>query len=153
MCMTEAVNEMIRIEYDIHKIYDRFGKNFPKDKDFWYQLSREEYNHSALLKSVREHFSLLNCYENELAAVDCSKLEAARTLIDELLDKAEKDEISFEEACKKSALLEEMCCEAYYEIQMTKEHPTKVLRVLQELNGSEVNHAARIRNHLREVRF
>ena len=48
----EIVDESIRLELNVSKLYKIFNQSFKEDAYFWWELSEEEKNHANLIRKI-----------------------------------------------------------------------------------------------------
>ena len=61
--LPQLLEESIKLELNVSKLYGIFSSAFPEDADFWKKLSLEEENHAVLIKLVRVNFYLLTNFQ------------------------------------------------------------------------------------------
>lgn len=79
------LDESIKLELNIADLYMIFRNEFPEDADFWWRLTLEEKNHSALLLSSKKHFAPVCKFPTELLAPKLPQLKDANANLAELI--------------------------------------------------------------------
>ena len=78
-------DESIELELNLAKLYTNFSHIFQKDSNFWWNLSLEEKNHAAMLKSVREYFMPADVYPPEILSSKLQPLVETNQMLEKLL--------------------------------------------------------------------
>lgn len=146
------IQKMIDIELKVKDLYEKFSKKFSANKKFWYELAQEEYNHASLLISVKKFFSKLSDYKGELSGKEFKAIDRIEKLISEAENNLKSESFNESIACQIAIEIEDSCCEAYFQSEMVIDSPTEILSVLQKLNGQEINHALRIKEHMESLK-
>ena len=142
--IAEMLNESIRQELLVSDFYGLFETIFREDREFWYKLSQEELNHSAILQAERDAFYEAGLLPEKLALADSETLQEQNVLLSDFLEILKKTPPSIEQAfsigfCLEGSITETVfrsCLEAYPE--------TRVLRIFQLIVGEERAHIERI---------
>jgi len=142
--ITEILDESIRQELLVSDFYGLFETIFREDREFWYKLSQEELNHSAILQAERDAFYEAGLLPEKLALADSETLQEQNNLLSDFLEKLKNSPPSIEQAftigvCLEGAITETVfrsCLEAYPE--------TRALMIFQFLVGEERAHIERI---------
>ena len=78
-------NESIQLESNVADLYVIFQDTFPEDADFWKTLIIEERNHSALLKSGKEHFVPVDTFPVDMLSAALEELKDTNTKLVKLI--------------------------------------------------------------------
>ncbi len=143
------MNEAINLEYNMSRLYGIFAEYIDEDRVFWSRLENEEKNHAALLKTAKEFLTinklpqglipnqlnvLLDSNEKILKAIDSFILKPSR-------------QFAFSLALD----LEKSAGEIHYQHFMDSDSNDRLIKIFQQLNHDDKDHAARIENYRREV--
>ena len=66
--LSKLIDELIKVELNVAKIYMFFSDTFSEDSDFWWQLALEEKDHAGLIKSGKGTSTMQPGFPNELLA-------------------------------------------------------------------------------------
>jgi len=142
------LDEAIQLELNASDLYQLFYVKFPEDSEFWWQLSLEEVNHAALIRSINDLFLPekilpLGVIQNQIA-----EMNQVNHSIRERILRYKMDPPSRYEAFSYAYELENSAGEAHYEMFMNENPTSNVERIFQKLNGDDKNHAHRIANYM-----
>ncbi len=145
--MTEKLNELleasIELESCMSELYFLYANLFPEDSEFWGKLANEEVNHASLLKSGRVYLKkgiLPEEIVHENITVLKSTIKWIQTMIREYTLKAP----SFEDAYFEAIKLESSAGEFHFQVLMTEETDSKIVKIFQDLAGDDKDHNRRI---------
>ena len=144
------LNESIAMELNIGDLYQLFSVKFPQDYDFWWKISIEEMNHAALIESIDDDFlsdSILSTDSIEKQTEDMRQINLSIT---DLIERFKLGSPTRSEALKLAYELENSIGESHFEFFMTEKSSSMVVKILQKLNGEDINHAKRINNYMKE---
>ena len=146
--LPEIVDESISLELKLADLYNYFSIVFPEDTDFWQKLCSEEKNHASLIKTGKE--VLLSCDEfpDEVLAPTLQELTETNKKLISLFKELKDNPPSSESALKIAISLEESAGEIHFQYAMDK-HPASVnLKIFQDLNKDDIDHAQRILEYM-----
>ena len=146
--LPEIIEESIKLELNVSRLYDFFSVIFPEDADLWQLLSNEEKNHASLLKTSKD--VLLSCVEfpDEVLAPTLVELNTTNDHIISLLKEFNDNPPSRESALNSAISLEESAGEMHFQQGMDKRPtPNNFLKIFQDLNKYDMDHAKRIREY------
>ena len=142
--ITEMLNESIRQELLVSDFYGLFETIFREDREFWYKLSQEELNHSAILQAERDEFYAVGLLPEELVLAESETLQEQNYLLSDFLETLKKSPPSIEQAFSIGFCLEGAITETVFR-SCLEEHPeTRALRIFQLIVGEERAHIKRI---------
>jgi len=145
--ITEILNESIRQELLVSGFYGLFETIFQEDSEFWYKLSQEELNHSAILQAERDEFYEAGLLPEELVLTDSKALQEQNILLSDFLDILKKSPPSIEQAFSIGFCLEEAITETIFRSCLEEYPETRALRVFQSMVGEEREHIERIHRY------
>lgn len=143
--LLELIDESIKLENNLGDLYAIFCKHFTDHKDFWNQLSVEEYNHASILKGGREYFIPLKTFPREII---CENLDLLKNINENILRNISNfniEPISLFTALNIALQMETSAGERHYENAMNNKLPSEVIKIFQKLNDADLNHAERIK--------
>jgi hypothetical protein len=142
--IAEMLNESIRQELLVSDFYGLFETKFREDSEFWFKLSQEELNHSAILQAERDEFYSAGLLPEELVLADSETLHEQNILLSDFLNKLKKSPPSIEQAFSIGFCLEGTIIETIYRSCLEEYPETRALRVFQFMVGEERAHIERI---------
>jgi hypothetical protein len=147
----QFLKESIAIELNIGDLYQLFSVKFPQDYNFWWKISIEEMNHAALIESINDVF----LYDSSLLSPDSigkltEDLRKMNLSIIEQIEIFKFGSSTRAEAFKLAYELENSIGEFHFELFMTGKSNSMVVKILQKLNGDDINHAQRIETYVKE---
>ena len=145
--ITEILDESIKQELLVSDFYDLFETIFREDREFWYKLSQEELNHSAILQAERDEFYEVGLLPEKLVLADSEKLQEQNILLADLLNQLKVSPPSIEQAFSIGYCLERAIIETIYRSCLEEYPETRALRIFQYMVGEERAHIERIVQH------
>lgn len=141
------IDESIRLELNVARLYTLFYELFPEHGDFWWTLSIEEKNHASLLLTGKQHFISLGLLPKELLTKKMEKLKIANHEIESLHSRFSLTPPSIEEAFDAAIRIEESSGEIHFQNFMKKKSRSSLEEVFHHLNNNDIDHADRIRRY------
>lgn len=141
------IDEAIKLELNISRLYFRFYQLFPEDKDFWWRLAAEEKNHASLLKNLKLAIPLVGNPPAELLALKTDDLRVTNERIDNMV-KTYAGHESRRRALEHALELEESAGELHYQSFIESQDLSKEYKIFQHLNLEDKDHALRIRRYI-----
>lgn len=149
--LRQLIEEATRMEIDVAKVYLSFHHRFHEDADFWWKLAIEEEDHAALLLSGKQYFLDVGMFPHELVDNSLATLKNLNRELEYIIKYEEEHPLSRAAAFNLAIKLEESAGEMHFQHAMHEtEHPSEALKLFQSLNEADVDHAARIRNYMRQ---
>jgi rubrerythrin len=108
----DFINGCIRVENTVASIYSRLTQVFPKQKEFWEGLLKDEREHIAFLSDVKT-LGLVSELEKMDYAPSMKEIKKTLKLTDSVTRRISDDPISFKNALKLALKLEESLVETY----------------------------------------
>ncbi len=142
--LNELIEESIRLELNMSRLYSLFTQACPLDRDFWWQLHLEEKSHAALLRAGRDSFLKQNIFPRSLLAGSLKELNSSNQQIEKLIEQCEAAPPDRIEAFRAAAQLERGAGELHYSCFMKRKAENQVENVFQQLNRDDLDHEARI---------
>lgn len=141
------IDKAIELELNVAELYIQFHRLFPSDASFWWQLAIEEKNHAALLRTLKEmnqvHLEIpTEFYPESAEALDNSsrKISIAREEFEKNPDRSLALRTAYE--------IENSAGEFHYDSLAKSESSSQLARIFRKLNGSDLDHARRIRKYM-----
>lgn len=144
----QIVEESIKLELNVANLYKYFSSIFSEDADFWQKLCFEEEQHASLIKTGRD--VLLSCDEfpGEILAPTLQQLIETNNKLLSLLKEFNNEPPTRETALKIAISLEESAGEIHFQKAMEMHPGSEYIRIFQNLNKDDKEHARRIREHM-----
>jgi len=141
--LNKLLEASIKLEMLMSKLYFLYSKLFPEDSEFWWKLANEEINHASLLKSGRIYLEK-NLLPGEIVNEDITVLRSTNKKIQTLIEKYSQTTPTFEDAYYEAVKLESSAGEFHFQVLMTEESDSKIVKIFQELNADDKDHNRRI---------
>ncbi len=141
-----VINESIKYELDVYKLYTLFSETFVDDSEFWETLANEERNHASILRKSKSFFHKDNKMMNVISVEDINTIKECRNIIKFHTDEFRKNptqNIAYKIAIK----LENSKVEKNYQKFMNKLPDNELAKVFHMLNGEEMDHLKRIQEY------
>ncbi len=142
------LKESVALELNVGDLYLLFSAKFPQDYDFWRELSIEEMNHAAIIESINDLFLSETPLSADFIEKETEDLKKMNLLITDHIEQYKVNPPTRLEALKFAVGLENSAGESHFEIFMTSKPDSTLVKILQKLNGDDINHANRINNYI-----
>ena len=141
------LNEAIRFELSMSKLYTLFQTQFKKDSDFWGQLADEEKRHAQIILKFKPFLSLDEDVSDDFTSVGLSTLVMNNIQVQKAIESFTQKSTR-EDAFRTSIKLENSSSEENYRLLLSSEADSKILSVFQTLNGEDRKHYQRIIDYI-----
>jgi len=149
--LRRLIEEAIKLELNMAKIYLSFSRRFAGDANFWGQIATEEGNHAALLKIGEQYFLDDGIFPSELVDTSLESLMSANSELECILGQEGGTPPSRAFAFNFALRFEESAGEIHFQHAMQNaEHPSEAIKILQSLNEADKDHANRIRGYMHQ---
>ena len=145
--LKEIIDISIKLELNASKLYGLFSRTFEEDKNFWHKLSEEEESHALLLKSAKKEFASSEYFPTEMLAQDVDELIHHNLQLERTIYRFKTNPPSRKLALQTAFQLELSVGEIHYQKSMIQASPSGFLKIFQELNTNDKDHAKRIREY------
>jgi len=145
----QFLDESIQLELNVSDLYQLFYAKFPEDSEFWWELSLEEVNHAALIRSINDLFLPEKILPQGVNEYQISVIHKVNQSIRERISHYKMNTPSRYEAFNYAYELEISAGEAHYEMFMNDIPGSNVEKIFQKLNGQDKNHAIRIAEYMK----
>jgi hypothetical protein len=142
------LEQAIEIELKTCELYMIFRNTLRDDASFWNELATEELNHASLIKGVITTFLDDGLLPTELESPSEAELGKTSHRLDQLIAKLRKASPSRETAFTLALEIENSAGELHFQQAMEAPARSPFLKVFQELNNGEEDHARRIRAYM-----
>ncbi len=144
------LKESIDLELNIGDLYQIFSAKFPQDYNFWWKISIEEINHAALIESINDNFLTENILTADSIRKQADDLMKMNHFIKKQTEMFKFGSPARLDAFKLAFEIENSIGETHFEIFMTASSDSSVAKILQKLNGDDINHAQRMDKYMKE---
>lgn len=141
------IEKAIQLELDVAELYIRLHALFPSDASFWWTLAIEEKNHAALLKTLQEMQDSDLEIPADFYPEGDQVLEESMQRIAEAMRKIQENP-DRELALRTAHEIENSAGEMHYESFAKTASKSPIANVFRTLNGSDIDHARRIRDYM-----
>ncbi len=148
--LSQLIDESIKLELNVSKIYMFFCNTFPEDSAFWRKLVLEEKNHADLIKSGKGTFLLPDQFPSELLVSSVQTLCKTNNKLISLLKEYNEKPPSRESAFNIALNIEKSAGELHFQLAMEKSPTSSIMEVLQVLNKDCKDHANRILAYMKD---
>ena len=144
------LDESIKLELNLAKLYSFFHDSFSEDEDFWWELAMEEQGHASLLQQEKKQPHPAEFFPENLLSKDLQSLIDTNTRITELMSQYATNLPSRNGALQIALDLELAAGESHF--QQFLDSPTNSLsaNIFKQLNQEDSDHAERIRNYMQK---
>ena len=150
--MNEAIKrflkESIELELNIGDLYEQFSLKFTEDYQFWWKLSIEEMNHAALIESINDLFLTEQILPSDKLELQTTELSEMNTILKQNIEKFKTETHLRADAFKLAFEIENSIGESHFELFMTSQPNSVLVKIMQKLNGDDLNHARRLTDYM-----
>jgi len=148
--MKELIEESLSLELNVAELYLIFHDKFKEDKDFWWQLALEEKNHASILAGGLQALESNKEFPTELIAGKLEDIRRTNGFIKGLIKDYKDNPPSRETAFIEAIELEESAGELHFQMAMEKGKAEGLLKIFQDLNNDDKDHAERLYDYVRQ---
>jgi len=142
------LEESIALELNIGDLYQLFSAKFEQDFNFWWKLSIEEMNHAALIESINDVFLSESILPSDSIEKQGRELGEMNLFIKEQIELFKTETLTRADAFYLASRIENSIGESHFEIFMTSQSNSTVMKIMQKLNGDDVNHGKRMAKYM-----
>jgi ferritin len=146
---SEHLDESIKLELNLARLYTVFHDLFPDDEDLWWQLAIEERSHAALLQQEKKQPQPLEFFPENLLADDLKVLVDANARITGLINRFTETAPSRQDALNHALQLELSAGEAHFQEFMDSETSSISADIFKQLANEDKDHALRIKEYMK----
>ena len=142
------LKESIALELNIGDLYQLFSAKFRQDYNFWWKLSMEEINHAALIESINDNFlseSIMPSFSIEKQGRELGEMNL---FIKQQIEQFRSGILTRADAFYLACSIENSIGESHFELFMTAESNSTVMKIMQKLNGDDINHGKRLAKYM-----
>lgn len=137
------IDESIKYELDISKLYTLFSELIIQDSTFWKKLADEELNHANILRKSKSLFREKTEVINIISVDDINTIKVSRNIIKKITSDFKKNPTS-KSAYEIAIKIETNIIESNYQKFMNVIPVNDIVKLFQMLNGEEKDHKIRI---------
>jgi rubrerythrin len=150
----ETINELIldeaiKLERSVGKIYKMFQSNYAEDAEFWAEMANEEMCHAQVVADLKSFIDLNEETPNDFTSIGLSRLKTNNIQTQKIIDNFNKDQPrawAFRTAIK----LENSSSEDFYRDLVNTKKESKIIQIFQKLNDQDKKHYQRILDYIAE---
>jgi rubrerythrin len=148
--LQKHLDESIKLELNLAKLYTIFHDSFSEDEDFWWELAMEEQGHASLLQQEKKQPQPMEFFPENLLSKDLQSLIDTNTKIVELINQYSTKPPSITEALKIALDLELAAGESHFQQFLDSPTHSYSANIFKQLNQEDCDHAERIRNYIKK---
>ncbi len=145
---SKLIEEAIRLELNVSELYLIFHSSFNEDSNFWWTLAIEEKNHAALLKNLESFVSNKSELLTHISRISFTDLQEINIRLKKLILEYKESPPTREEALKLAYSLEISAGESHFQEFADDKSDSKISKIFNQLNKSDVDHARRIKDYM-----
>jgi len=142
------LKESISLELNIGDLYQLFSVKYKQDYNFWWKLSIEEMNHAALIESINDNFLSESIMPSNSIEKKVQELSEMNRIIMEQIGQFRSGPMSRADAFLLASEIEHSIGESHFELFMTSQPNSTVMKIMQKLNGDDINHGKRLAKYM-----
>ncbi|TCD48722.1 rubrerythrin family protein [Chlorobium sp. N1] len=142
------LDESIRLELNLARLYTLFHDASEEDEEFWWQLAMEERGHAALLQQEKKQPQPETFFPGNLLAKDLAALEAANRRINALIESFQQQPLPRADRFRTALELELSAGESHYQEFLDSPTESAAASIFKQLNQEDRDHAKRIREYM-----
>lgn len=144
---SDLLHQAIQLELNVGQLYMLFHRLLPDDAEFWWELSLEEDNHAALLKTANQMMKSHVEIPEDILPHGINELSDSNQMILRTMEDFEKAP-DRTRAFQLALEIEESAGESHYDKFMQSAPDSRIAKIFKKLNGDDINHAERIRQYM-----
>lgn len=148
--MLRHLDESIKLELNLARLYTSLNDLFHEDEEFWWQLAMEERGHASLLQQKKKQQQPMEFFPENLLAGDLQALIDANSKITGLIERYTKHAPSRTEAFRTALELELAAGEAHFQEFLDTPSLSPAVTIFKQLNQEDRDHAERIKAYMKE---
>jgi hypothetical protein len=144
------LDEASQLEMLVADLYAIFEKSFSEDSLFWHQLTDEEKNHAALIRTIKNSPGCSKKFVSSFAPDLLQEILQTKELVSSLIVKYSEKKPDRKTAFVKAISVEKSAGEIAYQDLMTQEADSWILLGLQKLNEYDRDHIKRLEQYAKD---
>ncbi|ABL64653.1 hypothetical protein [Chlorobium phaeobacteroides] len=144
----DHLEESIKLEVNLAKLYTVFNDLFPEDEEFWFQLAMEERGHAALLQQEKKQPHPIDFFPENLLAKDLQSLIDANKRVLNYITVYSENMPSRKTAFETALSLENSAGEAHFQHFLDSPNNSLSATIFKQLNLEDRDHAERIEEYM-----
>lgn len=141
------LDESIRLELNLARLYATFNDLFAEDEEFWWDLSVEEQGHASLFRQEKEQPQQKEFFPDNLLANDLQALLATNEKIEAIITSCATTPPKRSEAFQIAYDLEMAAGESHFQHFLESPTNSYAAGLFKQLNQQDRDHAERIRDY------
>ncbi len=148
--LAPIIEEAIRLEQNIARLYIIFRDANPADYQFWDDLVHEEENHALLIDGIKD-FVDDSPSLRQITPASLEEIQKSNNYVKTLIIKYRAAPPERKKALDVAAEIEQSAGELHYQKAMEMPSDSKMLTVFQNLNGEDLDHLKRIKEYASQI--
>ena len=144
------LDESIKLELNLAKLYTIFHDSLEEDEDFWWQLAMEERGHASLLQQEKKQPQPEEFFPDNLLAKDLQSLIDTNEKISGLVSEYSAKPPSRAAAFLAALDIELAAGESHFQHFLDSPTSSFSANIFKQLNQEDRDHAERIREYMKE---
>lgn len=148
--LQQHLDESIKLELNLAKLYTIFHDRFSEDEDFWWQLAMEERGHASLLQQEKKQPQPMEFFPDNLLSKDLQSIVDSNRRISELVAEYSENPPSRAAAFQTALDIELAAGEAHFQEFLDSPSNSFSSNIFKQLNQEDRDHAERIREYMKQ---
>lgn len=148
--LQQHLDESIKLELNLAKLYTIFHDRFSEDEDFWWQLAMEERGHASLLQQEKKQPQPMEFFPDNLLSKDLQSIVDSNRRISELVAEYSENPPSRVAAFQTALDIELAAGEAHFQEFLDSPSNSFSSNIFKQLNQEDRDHAERIREYMKQ---
>ncbi len=144
------IDESIKVELYVAKLYEMFSEYYSCDTDFWWQLSVEEKRHAALLSRCKTMLVPEDLVPDAFSQIKIADIEKTNQYLESLIQRYQLVPPDRKEALLEAQRIEDSAVELHLQNMTNDSYESPLIKAFVELNGEDKDHSKRIQEYIRD---
>jgi len=149
--LNDLINESIKLEKNVGRLYKLFHLTFPEDKDFWWKLYLEENNHASLIAGMQHALLIKKDLPKELFDFAIDDLKETNALLTNTINRYKLQKPEREETFKVAWNIEQSAGEMHIQSIADSQSDFGLIKIFKKLNQDDKDHALRIKTYAKKT--
>jgi ferritin len=151
--LQKHLDESIKLELNLAKLYTLLHDTLTEDEDFWWQLAMEERGHASLLQQEKKQPQPLEFFPDNLLAKDLQSIIDTNAKISALITGYTATPPSRTAAFQAALDIELAAGESHFQQFLDSPTHSYTSNIFKQLNQEDRDHAERIRGYMKTNRI
>ncbi|WP_076791731.1 rubrerythrin family protein [Chlorobium sp. KB01] len=151
--LLQHLDESIKLELSLAKLYTLLHDQLSEDEDFWWQLAMEERGHASLLQQEKKQPQPMEFFPDNLLSKDLQSLIDTNEKISALIAAYSAVPPSRKAAFQAALDIELAAGESHFQHFLDSPTHSYSSNIFKQLNQEDRDHAERIRDYMKTNRI